>query len=151
MRYELRSRFKGGIPPLLASGHPPDDWIQALAEARAEGQRLQQLAAALRPLDLRSMANRGSASVLEKAMQYTVMTEGQCIPLDDLPEDLAALTARRRRACVPGARLRHSPVRRHGPISCGAPRTAGSIPSSGSLTNAKVPWWGPWRLMVAEG
>lgn len=30
---------------MLESGHPPDDWAQLLAEARAEGQRLQQLAA----------------------------------------------------------------------------------------------------------
>lgn len=30
---------------MLASGHPPHDWNQLLAEARAEGQRLQRLAA----------------------------------------------------------------------------------------------------------
>ncbi|MES2831553.1 MAG: type II toxin-antitoxin system YhaV family toxin [Pseudomonadota bacterium] len=30
---------------MLESGHPPDDWNQLLAEARAEGQRLQQFAA----------------------------------------------------------------------------------------------------------
>ena len=29
---------------MLESGHPPDDWNQLLAEARVEGQRLQQLA-----------------------------------------------------------------------------------------------------------
>ena len=29
---------------MLESGHPPDDWNQLLAEARAEGQRLQQFA-----------------------------------------------------------------------------------------------------------
>jgi toxin YhaV len=34
---------------MLESGHPPDDWSQLLAEARAEGQRLQQLAADLTP------------------------------------------------------------------------------------------------------
>lgn len=34
---------------MLESGHPPDDWSQLLAEARAEGQRLQQLAAATMP------------------------------------------------------------------------------------------------------
>jgi len=33
---------------MLESGHPPDDWKQFLAEARAEGLRLQQLAAGLR-------------------------------------------------------------------------------------------------------
>lgn len=32
---------------MLESGHPPDDWDQLLAEARAEGQRLQQFATAL--------------------------------------------------------------------------------------------------------
>lgn len=32
---------------MLTSGHPPDDWNQLLAEARAEGQRLQQFAANL--------------------------------------------------------------------------------------------------------
>jgi toxin YhaV len=31
------------------SGHPPDDWSQLLAEARAEGQRLQQFAASISP------------------------------------------------------------------------------------------------------
>jgi toxin YhaV len=30
---------------MLDSGHPPDDWSQLLAEARAEGHRLQQFAA----------------------------------------------------------------------------------------------------------
>lgn len=30
---------------MLESGHPPDDWNQLVAEARAEGQRLQQFAA----------------------------------------------------------------------------------------------------------
>ncbi len=30
---------------MLESGNPPDDWSQLLAEARAEGQRLQQSAA----------------------------------------------------------------------------------------------------------
>lgn len=30
---------------MLESGHPPDDWSQLLAEARAEGQRLQRFAA----------------------------------------------------------------------------------------------------------
>lgn len=34
---------------MLASGHPPDDWNQLLAEARAEGQRLQQFATAISP------------------------------------------------------------------------------------------------------
>lgn len=32
---------------MLESGHPPNDWAQLLAEARAEGYRLQQLAADL--------------------------------------------------------------------------------------------------------
>ncbi|MBP8924585.1 MAG: type II toxin-antitoxin system YhaV family toxin [Pseudomonadales bacterium] len=32
---------------MLESGHPPDDWNQLLAEVRAEGQRLQQFAAAV--------------------------------------------------------------------------------------------------------
>ena len=34
---------------MLENGHPPDDWHQLLAEARAEGQRLQQFAAAITP------------------------------------------------------------------------------------------------------
>ena len=34
---------------MLESGHPPDDWSQLLAEARAEGQRLQQFAASISP------------------------------------------------------------------------------------------------------
>lgn len=34
---------------MLERGHPPDDWNQLLAEARAEGQRLQQFAAASTP------------------------------------------------------------------------------------------------------
>jgi toxin YhaV len=34
---------------MLESGHPPADWNQLLAEARAEGQRLQQFAAAITP------------------------------------------------------------------------------------------------------
>ncbi|HNR60334.1 MAG TPA: type II toxin-antitoxin system YhaV family toxin [Thauera sp.] len=34
---------------MLESGHPPDDWDQLLAEARAEGQRLQRLAAGVAP------------------------------------------------------------------------------------------------------
>jgi toxin YhaV len=34
---------------MLESGHPPDDWNQLLAEARAEGQRLQRFAAGLAP------------------------------------------------------------------------------------------------------
>jgi toxin YhaV len=34
---------------MLESGHPPDDWGQLLAEARAEGQRLQQFAAGITP------------------------------------------------------------------------------------------------------
>ena len=34
---------------MLESGHPPDDWHSLLAEARAEGQRLQQFAAGLTP------------------------------------------------------------------------------------------------------
>ncbi|HEY5367270.1 MAG TPA: type II toxin-antitoxin system YhaV family toxin [Casimicrobiaceae bacterium] len=34
---------------MLESGHPPDDWNQLLAEARTEGQRLQQLAAGVAP------------------------------------------------------------------------------------------------------
>jgi toxin YhaV len=34
---------------MLESGHPPDDWYELLAEARAEGQRLQQFAAAITP------------------------------------------------------------------------------------------------------
>jgi toxin YhaV len=34
---------------MLKSGHPPDDWSQLLAEARAEGQRLQQFAASITP------------------------------------------------------------------------------------------------------
>ncbi|MCC6869837.1 MAG: type II toxin-antitoxin system YhaV family toxin [Burkholderiales bacterium] len=34
---------------MLESGHPPDDWSQLLAEARAEGLRLQQFAAGIKP------------------------------------------------------------------------------------------------------
>lgn len=34
---------------MLEGGHPPDDWNQLLAEARAEGQRLQQFAAGIAP------------------------------------------------------------------------------------------------------
>ena len=34
---------------MLESGRPPDDWGQLLAEARAEGQRLQQFAASITP------------------------------------------------------------------------------------------------------
>jgi len=34
---------------MLESGHPPDDWNQLLAEARAEGQRLQKFAANITP------------------------------------------------------------------------------------------------------
>jgi toxin YhaV len=34
---------------MLESGHPPDDWGQLLAEARAEEKRLQQLAAGIAP------------------------------------------------------------------------------------------------------
>jgi toxin YhaV len=34
---------------MLDSGRPPDDWSQLLAEARAEGQRLQQFAATVTP------------------------------------------------------------------------------------------------------
>ena len=34
---------------MLESGHPPDDWDHYLAEARAQGQRLQQFAAGLLP------------------------------------------------------------------------------------------------------
>lgn len=34
---------------MLESGHPPDDWQQLLAEARAEGQRLQRFAAGISP------------------------------------------------------------------------------------------------------
>ena len=34
---------------MLESGHPPDDWGQLLAEARAEGQRLQQFSASITP------------------------------------------------------------------------------------------------------
>jgi toxin YhaV len=34
---------------MLESGHPLDDWGQLLAEARAEGQRLQQFAASVGP------------------------------------------------------------------------------------------------------
>lgn len=34
---------------MLESGHPPDDWNQLLAEARAEGRRLQQFAAGITP------------------------------------------------------------------------------------------------------
>lgn len=34
---------------MLENGHPPDDWNQLLAEARAEGQRLQQFAAGITP------------------------------------------------------------------------------------------------------
>ena len=32
---------------MLESGHPPDDWNQLLVEARAEGGRLNQIAAGL--------------------------------------------------------------------------------------------------------
>lgn len=34
---------------MLESGHPPGDWNQLLAEARAEGLRLQQFAAGIKP------------------------------------------------------------------------------------------------------
>lgn len=34
---------------MLESGHPPDDWNQLLAEARAEGQRLRRFAAGAGP------------------------------------------------------------------------------------------------------
>ena len=34
---------------MLESGHPPDDWNQLLAEARAEGQRLQRFVAGISP------------------------------------------------------------------------------------------------------
>jgi toxin YhaV len=34
---------------MLESGHPPDDWNQLLAEARAEGQRLQRYATGVAP------------------------------------------------------------------------------------------------------
>lgn len=34
---------------MLESGHPPDDWNELLAEAQAEGQRLQQFASGLAP------------------------------------------------------------------------------------------------------
>ena len=34
---------------MFESGHPPDDWHQLLAEARSEGQRLQQFAAGVAP------------------------------------------------------------------------------------------------------
>lgn len=34
---------------MLESGHPPDDWNQLLAEARAEGRRLQQFASGVVP------------------------------------------------------------------------------------------------------
>jgi toxin YhaV len=34
---------------MLESGHPPDDWNQLLADARAEGQRLQRFAAGIAP------------------------------------------------------------------------------------------------------
>lgn len=34
---------------MLESGHPPNDWSQLLAEARAEGKRLQQFAAGIAP------------------------------------------------------------------------------------------------------
>lgn len=34
---------------MLVSGHPPGDWNQLLAEARAEGQRLQRFAADITP------------------------------------------------------------------------------------------------------
>jgi toxin YhaV len=34
---------------MLERGHPPDDWSQLLAEARAEGQRPQQFAASITP------------------------------------------------------------------------------------------------------
>ncbi len=34
---------------MLERGHPPDDWSQLLAEARAEGQRLQEFAASITP------------------------------------------------------------------------------------------------------
>lgn len=34
---------------MLENGHPPGDWDQLLAEARAEGQRLQQFAASITP------------------------------------------------------------------------------------------------------
>lgn len=34
---------------MLESGHPPDDWNQLLAEARAEGQRQRRFASGIAP------------------------------------------------------------------------------------------------------
>jgi len=34
---------------MLESGHPPEDWSQLLAQARAEGERLQRFAAGVAP------------------------------------------------------------------------------------------------------
>ena len=42
---------------MLESGHPPGDWSQLLAEARAEGQRLQQFAASITPSGLACRVN----------------------------------------------------------------------------------------------
>ena len=41
--------FIGLFRKMLESCHPPDDWKQWLAEARAEGLRLQQFATAITP------------------------------------------------------------------------------------------------------
>jgi toxin YhaV len=47
--YESRDDAYSVFRKMLERGHPPGDWNQLLAEARAEGQRLRQFAAAITP------------------------------------------------------------------------------------------------------
>ncbi|MDA8152617.1 MAG: type II toxin-antitoxin system YhaV family toxin [Acidithiobacillus sp.] len=47
--YENRNDAYRVFRKMLESGHPPDDWNQLLAEARAEGQRLQRFATGIAP------------------------------------------------------------------------------------------------------
>ena len=47
--YENRDDAYRVFRKMLKSGHPPDDWNQLLAEARAEGQRLQRFATGIAP------------------------------------------------------------------------------------------------------
>lgn len=47
--YESSDDAYRAFRKMLESGHPPDDWSQLLAEARAEGRRLQQFAASITP------------------------------------------------------------------------------------------------------
>lgn len=43
--YESNDDAYGVFRKMLESGHPPDEWSQLLAEARAEGLRLQRFGA----------------------------------------------------------------------------------------------------------